>query len=124
MISEVFNAWLNGYKRIFCYTGRERRRSFGFFLIVQCIVFFIVAFIAAALFGSNGAITEFIATTLIIVSMLATLSYNVRRLHDSGQSGWWCLGWLIFAAAFIGAALVMKPTLGDNQYGPDPRVNK
>ncbi len=121
-MSYAINAWLNGYKKIFCYSGRERRRDFGFFLLIQLIVFFVIAFIASRLFGGSGVVAEIVAYGFVLVSILTMLPYNVRRLHDAGQSGWWCLGWLVFAAAFIGAALVMKPTVGDNAYGSDPRA--
>ncbi|MWP46940.1 DUF805 domain-containing protein [Gilliamella sp. Pas-s27] len=59
----------------------------------------------------------------LIVSFLAMLSYNVRRLHDAGMSGWWCLAYFIAGAVLIGVSLVMTPTPGANQYGPDPRTS-
>lgn len=123
-MSYAINAWLNGYRKIFCYSGRERRRDFGFFLLIQLVIFFVAAFVVSRLFGGSGTVAEIFAYAFVLLSFLTTLSYNVRRLHDAGQSGWWCLGWLVFAAAFIGASLVIKPTAGDNKYGADPRVSR
>lgn len=121
-MSDVFNAWLNGYRQIFDYKGRARRRDFAWFLLLQLVAFFVVASVISILFGNSGMITETVASALMMVTILTTLSYNVRRLHDCDQSGWWCFGYLVLAGVFIVASLMLRPTDGSNQYGPDPRA--
>lgn len=123
-MSYAINAWLNGYRKIFCYSGRERRRDFGFFLLIQLVICFVAAVVANGLFGGSGTVAEILAYVFVLLFFLTTISYNVRRMHDAGQSGWWCLGWLVLGAAFIGVSLVMKPVAGDNKYGADPRVSR
>ncbi|MCD1127612.1 DUF805 domain-containing protein [Jinshanibacter sp. LJY008] len=121
-MSDIFNAWLNGYKQIFDYSGRARRRDFAWFLLLQLVFFFVAASVTSILFGNSGIVTETVACVLMMVTILTTLSYNVRRLHDCGQSGWWCFGYLILAGVFIVASLMLRPTEGSNRYGQDPRT--
>ncbi len=45
------------------------------------------------------------------------IAVGVRRLHDSGHSGWW----LLVPLANI-MLLVREGTKGDNRYGPDPKA--
>jgi len=47
----------------------------------------------------------------------------VRRLHDTGRSGWW---WLIDLVPFVGPVIlivfwVMDSEPGANKYGPNPK---
>ena len=50
------------------------------------------------------------------------MRFEVRRLHDTGRSGWW---WLIGIVPLIGAILLLvwfcsRGTYGPNRYGADP----
>ena len=65
---------------------------------------------------------------LYFIYMLAALipgwAVAVRRLHDTGKSGWW---WLIVFVPFIGAIVlivfwVLDSAPGANQYGPNPKA--
>src|SRR5436305_1691005 len=56
--------------------------------------------------------------------LLPNLAVGVRRLHDTGKSGWWLLiglipivGWIVLLVFFVTAG---QP--GNNQYGPDPKL--
>ena len=53
---------------------------------------------------------------------LPSLGIAVRRLHDTGRSGWWwlmnficCVGWIVLLVFYV-----TRGTEGDNKYGPDP----
>ena len=45
----------------------------------------------------------------------AILSVNIRRMHDSDHSGWWCICPLV---GFV--FLFFKGTIGSNRFGEDP----
>jgi uncharacterized membrane protein YhaH (DUF805 family) len=58
-----------------------------------------------------------------LVAFIPSLAVAVRRLHDTGKSGWWLLivlapfvGWIILIVFFIQDS---QPF--DNQYGPNPK---
>lgn len=128
MIQYAFNSWLNGYKKMFCYSGRERRSAFGCFLIIQFILFIILGMICTRIFpqipGFNDTISDTIAVIYCLISFMTILPYNIRRLHDAGLSGWLCLFYLGFAAIVIIVSIFLPPTTGDNQYGPSPKKTK
>ncbi|MNZ89121.1 Inner membrane protein YhaI [compost metagenome] len=55
--------------------------------------------------------------------LLPSLALVVRRLHDTGRSGWWVLIGFIPLIGFI-VLLVFMCTDSDpdtNQYGPNPK---
>jgi uncharacterized membrane protein YhaH (DUF805 family) len=69
-----------------------------------------------------------IGAVLIILFSLWTfipkLAIAVRRLHDTGRSGWWVV---IDIVPLIGPLVILIFTLGDsqagkNQYGPNPKA--
>ena len=52
------------------------------------------------------------------------LAVTVRRLHDTGKSGWL---YLLALIPYIGSLIififtVIKGDRGDNKYGPDPKA--
>jgi uncharacterized membrane protein YhaH (DUF805 family) len=49
---------------------------------------------------------------------------TVRRLHDTGKSGWWMLINLIPLIGFIVFLVFMfqDSQMGDNEYGPNPKM--
>lgn len=57
----------------------------------------------------------------ILVPMLAVI---VRRLHDTGRSGWW---YFIALVPFVGGLILLffmiqDSQAGDNAYGPNPKA--
>ena len=58
-----------------------------------------------------------------ILFLLPGLAVFVRRMHDTGRSGWW---WFINLIPLIGwiwalVLLVTDSQPGENQYGPNPK---
>jgi len=64
-----------------------------------------------------------LAVVLIALDLWVFLAVNVKRWHDRGKSGWWCLLlfipilgpiWTIVELGFL------RGTVGWNDYGHDP----
>jgi len=58
--------------------------------------------------------------------MIPGMAVSVRRLHDTGRSGWWLL---IAFVPVIGAIvflyfMVLDSNLETNEYGLSPKVNR
>lgn len=88
------------------------------------LIFAIVATVLDNLLGL--AIKDLGYGPFYILYALATLipgiAVGVRRLHDTGKSGWYlllglipCVGGIILLVFFVTAGDV-----GENEYGPDP----
>jgi len=56
--------------------------------------------------------------------LVPSIAVGVRRLHDTGRSGWWLLITLIplIGAIVIIVFLIQDSVPGDNQYGPNPKA--
>ena len=96
------------------FTGRARRKEYWYFVLVQLIIL-IVAQIIDAILGTEFVFYAIVALALFIPSFAAA----VRRLHDTGRSGWWSLIALI---PLIGAILLIIWLASDtkqenNQWG-------
>ena len=65
----------------------------------------------------------FLEAIVGLVLIYPGLAVSVKRCHDRGKSGWWCL---LFLIPFVGAiwAIIdlglLEGAEGDNRYGPNP----
>ena len=96
------------------FSGRARRKEYWFFTLVQFIILVITQIIDAILS------TDFVFYAIAALALfIPSLSAAVRRLHDTGRSGWW---FLIALIPLIGTILLIiwlatetKPE--NNQWG-------
>ena len=97
------------------FEGRASRSDYWWFVLYAVLVNIVTIGLDIAVFGTIG-----IVNTLAQVALFFPhLSVGVRRLHDTGRSGWWLLIGLI---PFLGAIIlivffVMKGEVQPNQYG-------
>ena len=82
---------------------------------------FVVAVVLAAL--GRVSVLFWIAYVLYaLVVVIPSLAVGIRRLHDTGRSGWWLLiGFIPLIGSII--LLVLFATAGEpgsNRYGPPP----
>ena len=119
------------------FSGRARRREYWFFQLFNLIFFIVIilglGFIANAL-GANDSITpEFGLNTiiglLIILYVLAltipSIAVTIRRLHDTGNSGWMLFISLIplIGPIWLFILYVKNSQPGENKWGPNPKGN-
>ncbi|MGK6322384.1 DUF805 domain-containing protein [Sphingomonas sp. DT-51] len=65
--------------------------------------------------AASGGVMLALVGFVLLFSAPPLVAVHVRRLHDTGRSGWWVL-------LLGGAPLLLLPgTLGRNRYGEDPR---
>nr|WP_309883154.1 DUF805 domain-containing protein [Caballeronia sp. LZ029] len=91
--------------------GRARRKEYWFFALFVSIFTFVVGFIEGLL-GLGDAPS----TLLNLAFVLPSIAAGVRRLHDTGRSGWWLLLPLVNLVF-----LVQDGQKGSNNYGQDPK---
>ena len=104
------------FKKYFVIKGRASKSEFWWFQLVWSASFFIM-FIYE---GSEQIQYFFIG--IIVVIFIPLLTVGVRRLHDTGKSGFYYFWALV---PFIGSLIVLAFMLGDgtkgrNQYGDNP----
>lgn len=58
----------------------------------------------------------------VLGTFLPALAVTVRRLHDTGKSGWWILFGMVPLGIFVLMAFLVQDSLGrTNRHGLDPK---
>lgn len=118
------------------FEGRSRRTEYWMFILFNTLILLGLAIVAgiASLIARPVAILPGIPAVLyILAAIVPSLAVTVRRLHDSGKSGWWLL--LFFAAGLIpivgfisGIVQIVIMCLdsepGTNRFGPNPKFSE
>ncbi|MDF2613808.1 MAG: aminopeptidase [Clostridia bacterium] len=118
------SSYLSVLKKYAVFNGRSRRKEYWMFVLFN-FIFSIAAIIIDNLLGFSvaGLPYGFIYLIYMLAVLLPGLAASVRRLHDTGKSGWWVL---ISLVPFIGGIwllvlLCIEGNSGTNQYGEDPK---
>ncbi len=115
IITAYKDAWLNWNN----FSGRSRRSAYWYAFLANVIIAFVLGFVS----GLVEALT--ILTILVtIYSLLVLVPYialAVRRLHDTGHSGWWYLIALTGIGCIVLLIWFCQDSQPDNQYGPSPK---
>ena len=115
--------YLDVLKKYAVFQGRARRKEYWMFYLVNLII----AFGLGMLEGIMGlGLTEglgMMAGLYLLLVLLPSLAVSVRRLHDTGRSGWWLL---IAFLPLIGALVLLFFSIqdgepGENEYGVNPK---
>lgn len=121
--SKAVRAVLNKYAT---FEGRARRAEYWYFVLLTTVLS-----IAAQIIGvagrDGGLITLLLLGVLALISLaliIPGIAVSVRRLHDTGRSGWFLLLGLI---PVVGGILLLvwtcsRGTEGPNRFGADPIV--
>jgi uncharacterized membrane protein YhaH (DUF805 family) len=93
------------------FNGRARRKEYWFFMLFYYVLYFLIM-------GLTFLHTSFAYLNIILALGLLVPSFavSIRRMHDSGKSGWFML------VPFYNLYLAVKAgDIGTNQYGEDPK---
>lgn len=106
------------------FNGRARRSEYWFFTLFKWIIFFIIASIAS--FGGENSLIDRVAFIIFVLVFIAfivpTIAISIRRVHDSGKSGFLILLGII---PLIGPLILLifyflNSDPGPNKYGNNP----
>lgn len=106
----------DGFDHYVNFEGRASRSSFWWW-----VLFAVIASIVANILDSAVDVAIF-SVIVGLGLLLPGLSKAIRRLHDTGRTGWWVLIGLIPLIGFIVLLIfyLEKSEPADNQYGPVP----
>lgn len=129
------NDYLNVIRNHYAdFQGRARRREYWMFYLINTLIS-VVLYLPFLLQTVTAPDPEAVTPTgLALISLIAgglyslfilipSLAVSVRRLHDTGRSGWW---YLINFVPLIGGLillifLVLDSQPGANRWGPNPK---
>jgi uncharacterized membrane protein YhaH (DUF805 family) len=101
------------------YEGRINRQPYWMFVLVMIGGAFVIGFLSAFL-GKLGTLIGVLYNLAIIYPSIIV---QIKRWHDRGKSGWWCLINLVPVIGWIWGLVecgFLPGTPGPNEYGPDP----
>ena len=113
-----FGWYFEVFKKYGLFKGRASRAEFWSFTAVHLSIVFLVAFFAFEL-GANELSRDVYASVLgfyILGTIIPSLAVTVRRLHDSGRSGWWLM---IRTVPMLGELILIVMLLQKSNDGPN-----
>lgn len=96
------------------FSGRASRSEYWWFALGFLLIVFVAAFVDG-LVGTGGVLS----LVAILGLMIPQLAVGVRRLHDTGKSGWyWLINIIPIASIVMLIWLAASGDKGPNKYGP------
>ncbi len=104
------------------FTGRARRSEYWYFTLFNFLVSLVISVLWAVILRGEGSL-NFLSGIWTLATFVPSLAVSIRRLHDTGKSGWYCLISLIplVGAIILIVFLATDSQPGTNQYGPNPK---
>ncbi|MAO07709.1 MAG: hypothetical protein CL596_03255 [Alteromonas sp.] len=122
-------AFIDNYAK---FDGRARRSEYWYFTLFNIIITvpLITLFVVLSDSGGTSEIVSLIFVALLGLIVLAlfipSIAVAVRRLHDTGRSGWWYIIGMIPVVSYVGSIVLLvfyctDSQPGRNKWGPNPK---
>jgi uncharacterized membrane protein YhaH (DUF805 family) len=116
--------WYTGViKKYAEFGGRARRQEYWMFVLINALIAMGIGIVEAAAGLASETGGGPLSGLYGLFILIPGLAVAIRRLHDTGRSGWWLLMALIplIGWVFVLVALVKDSDPGINTYGPSPK---
>ena len=103
------------------FSGRARREEYWYYSLAVFVVSTILSILSKA--GTVGVIFSIVSFLFSLCILIPGIAVSVRRLHDTGRSGWWLLLCFIplIGAIILLVFMVTEGQKGENKWGDDPK---
>jgi len=114
--------YLEALKKYDCFHGRTRRKEYWIFWLYDSLIMLLLiisAFVYGYIIGDAAMVVIFALLLLyLLFTVIPRWAAAVRRLHDTGRSGWWLLTGLIPLSFGIVPLILLaqKSEPGQNKY--------
>lgn len=130
--------FLKAYTRYAQFEGRSDRKEFWYYVLFYLIAGAVLSVLDSLFFGHTTTVTgedfymqsrmsfQPLSAIFGLVSLIPSISVSVRRLHDTGKSGWLYLLWLVPIIGWI-LLLIWYCEKGDanaNAHGEPPEGSR
>lgn len=103
--------YLMALKKYVDFNGRARRSEYWYFTLFNVLVSIVINVIA-----TQVPAIAMLGMVFSLAVLLPGIAVAIRRMHDVGKSGWYCL------IPIYNLILAFTPgQMGPNEYGPDPK---
>ena len=119
------NWFLVVLKKYATFSGRAQRAEYWWFYLISTLIIIGLSLIDQATGTLDEETGMGLLTTLYSLAILIpSIAVGVRRLHDTGRSGWWLLIGLIpvIGSIVLIVFFVLDSEPGENAYGANPKA--
>jgi uncharacterized membrane protein YhaH (DUF805 family) len=120
------NWYIEALKKYAVFTGRARRKEYWYFVLFSAIAAILLSVVDSllGLFDPEAGL-GLLSGLYSLGVLVPSIAVGIRRLHDTGRSGWWLLISLvpIIGAIVLIIFMVLDSIEGENEYGPNPKVS-
>jgi uncharacterized membrane protein YhaH (DUF805 family) len=117
------NWFLVALKKYATFSGRAQRAEYWYFVLFYILILVGLSIIDGIIgtFSSEAGI-GLLSGLYSLAILIPSLAVGVRRLHDTGRSGWWLLIGIIplIGPIILIVFFVQDSMSGDNSYGSNP----
>ncbi len=100
------------------FSGRARRTEYWMFTLFNMLALIPIGILAFM----SETVGGLVAIVYLLAMVIPSLAVAVRRLHDTGRSGWWLLLSFVPAGGLVLFVFyVLEGNSGANEFGPDPK---
>ncbi|MFD1122514.1 DUF805 domain-containing protein [Methylophilus flavus] len=98
------------------FKGRARRKEYWIFLLINFLIGIALGIIFAIM-GASEESLSLVTNVYMIAILLPSIGVAIRRMHDTGRSGYWLL---LPVVNYVFLCFDSQPH--DNEYGPNPKA--
>ena len=115
--------YLMAFRKYAQIAGRSRRAEYWMFVLVNALVSIGLLFATGSFRDEPSALGSIVYLGYTLATIVPGFTVTVRRLHDTGRSGWWFLIGLVplVGAIVLLVFLVQDGQPGDNDFGANPK---
>jgi uncharacterized membrane protein YhaH (DUF805 family) len=100
------------------FEGRSGRAEYWWWVLA-----YMIAYVVIYAVGSAVGMGQLLVAVLGLGLLVPNVAVSIRRFHDIGKSGWWCLIFLIPIVNIVAwIYFFIKVSEGPNQYGEGPQA--
>ena len=116
--------YIEAWRNALDFRGRASRAEFWYYTLFYWLGL-ILAVIVAPLLAQQLRVAAILLiilwTSWFVASVVPTISVTIRRLHDTGRSGWWIvLNWLPLTGLIVLTMCAFRSEMADNRWGRGP----
>lgn len=118
---DYFKLALSKYSQ---FDGRSRRSEYWYFSLFNALIGIVAGLIAGIIASIVGEWAILLAYIPSLYFLIPGIAVAIRRLHDTGKSGWFLLIGLIPLLGGLALIyfMVQDSDYESNQYGPNPKI--
>ncbi|ANV85221.1 hypothetical protein AWQ21_13060 [Picosynechococcus sp. PCC 7003] len=113
IFEEFVDYYIKAWQNYTNFSGRARRKEFWYVFIINLLISFVLGIFQETFLGVIASLVSIIYSLAFI---LPGIALSIRRLHDTGRSGWWLL---IGFVPIIGVIVLIVFFASDSQPGPN-----